>query len=106
MCHGADAKNRRPGAPRGRPGTGLTVVELFLIFLLDGHAAVVHAWGAGPNGTIMHEFAPQAQRARPPPPQDSAKRNVTPGPPFLSTHNRPPCASMIERLIDNPIPRP
>ena len=25
---------------------------------------------------------------------------------FASTHNRPPCASMIERQIDRPIPKP
>src|SRR2546425_5708006 len=32
--------------------------------------------------------------------------NVAPWPAFGVAHNRPPCASMIDRLIESPIPRP
>ena len=32
--------------------------------------------------------------------------NVAPGPTLDDAHIRPPCASMMERQIDNPIPIP
>jgi hypothetical protein len=36
----------------------------------------------------------------------SVNANVAPGPALDDAHIRPPCASMIERQIDNPIPIP
>jgi hypothetical protein len=33
-------------------------------------------------------------------------RKVAPAPWFTSAHNRPPCASMIDRLIASPMPIP
>ena len=36
----------------------------------------------------------------------SVNRKVEPGPAFCVAHNLPPCASMIDWQIDNPIPSP
>jgi hypothetical protein len=36
----------------------------------------------------------------------SVNWNVAPGPTFCEAHSFPPCASMIERQIESPIPSP
>ena len=36
----------------------------------------------------------------------SVNENVAPGPALDDAHIRPPCASMMERQIDNPMPIP
>ncbi len=39
-------------------------------------------------------------------PMGTVKRNTVPCGSHDDTHKRPPCASMIERQIESPIPRP
>jgi hypothetical protein len=36
----------------------------------------------------------------------SVNENTLPAGSFGDIHSRPPCASMMERQIDNPIPKP
>jgi hypothetical protein len=48
--------------------------------------ALCSPWGSGAEGKL--------------------NKKVAPGPWFGSAHSRPPCASIIERLIASPIPTP
>src|SRR6185369_3948976 len=45
-----------------------------------------------------------SKRIHDPSPEGSMNWKTAPGATVALAHNRPPCASMIERQIDNPIP--
>ena len=65
------------------------------------------------NGSLQRSIDPASRTMpglwaayRQPTAAGSVKENVAPPSTFASAHSRPPCDSMIERLIDSPMPVP